>query len=170
MLTINEIRGLVSNLSVDEFTQQVGPFALLQKPLARSTQERAQLLAEGPTDPGRRHELHHSLRHAAKFGDGLLVATLPPLRDGDQLVVGRQPDCDLVIDDPSVSKQHALLAWDEAARRCTVRDQGSKNGVELNGLTVTNEAAPLMDADVLFFGDAQFWFVLSPTLYQMLKK
>ena len=42
--------------------------------------------------------------------EDLVVATLPPMSDSDELVVGRQPDCELVVNDSSVSKR-PCRAW-----------------------------------------------------------
>ena len=43
----------------------------------------------------------------------LQVATLPPMGESDSLRFGRLPDCDVVLTDSSVSKQHAELRWHE---------------------------------------------------------
>ena len=42
-------------------------------------------------------------------------------------LVGRDPACDLVLDDPLVSRQHLLLAVDDAGR-CIATDLHSTNG------------------------------------------
>ncbi|TPW72261.1 FtsK/SpoIIIE domain-containing protein [Schumannella sp. 10F1B-5-1] len=49
-------------------------------------------------------------------------------------VVGRDPGCDLVIDDPLVSKRHLRLEADAAVE---LVDLGSANGVEVDGGIVT---------------------------------
>jgi Protein of unknown function (DUF3662)/FHA domain len=53
---------------------------------------------------------------------------------GAQVVIGRSRDCDIVLDDPNVSRRHAEVrrsgdAW-------TVADLGSTNGVKVNGRRV----------------------------------
>lgn len=58
------------------------------------------------------------------FGDELPL-TRPRFR------VGRHPDNDLVIDDPTISSAHLELAWTQGA--LTVTDLGSRNGTFLDG-------------------------------------
>jgi pSer/pThr/pTyr-binding forkhead associated (FHA) protein len=100
--------------------------------------------------------------------DDLSVSTLPPLGERDELIVGRQPDCDLVIDDPSASKRHAAIRWDRALARCTVVDLGSTNGTFLNGSMKVRSEMPLRDGDIVGFGEAHFWFLLAQTLHARL--
>ncbi len=47
-----------------------------------------------------------------------------------QFVIGRSADCQLALDDPLVSRRHALLTV--RADSVTVEDLGSRNGVRLN--------------------------------------
>jgi hypothetical protein len=50
---------------------------------------------------------------------------------GDPFVIGRSRECDLVLDDPNVSRRHAELRREDGA--WAVRDLGSTNGIKLNG-------------------------------------
>ena len=84
--------------------------------------------------------------------------------------MGRQPDCDLLLDAPSVSKTHALLRWDEENARCTIQDLGSTNGTFLNASVRLRRETTLKDGDILSFGEVQYWFLLTPTLYEKLTK
>lgn len=61
-------------------------------------------------------------------------ARVVPLPDGREVVVGRDPDCDVVLDDDRVSRRHAILASDGAA--WSVTDLASKNGTLLDGVPV----------------------------------
>jgi hypothetical protein len=70
------------------------------------------------------------------------------IRDGESLVVGRDPGCELVIEDPRVSKRHAQLRWSGAG--WTIEDLGSKNSTAVNGQPV--EGAELRDGDAISFG------------------
>jgi DNA-binding NtrC family response regulator len=53
------------------------------------------------------------------------------LPEGAELTIGRSSKCDIRIDDPSVSRQHALLRRDGGS--IELRDLGSSNGVRVNG-------------------------------------
>jgi len=50
---------------------------------------------------------------------------------GDPFVIGRSRECDLVLDDPNVSRRHAELRREDEG--WAVRDLGSTNGIKLNG-------------------------------------
>jgi hypothetical protein len=63
--------------------------------------------------------------------------------------IGRSPTADLRLDDPSVSRRHALVVA-EPGKELRVLDDRSLNGVLLNGATV--EWAPLRDGDELAIG------------------
>ena len=67
---------------------------------------------------------------------------------GDQLVIGRSRDCDLVIDDPNISRRHAEVR--RSGEGWTVADLGSTNGVKVNGRRV--ESAALTPGDELTLG------------------
>ncbi|MGE3165282.1 MAG: sigma 54-interacting transcriptional regulator [Planctomycetota bacterium] len=57
----------------------------------------------------------------------------PPVRlqCGVSLVVGRHPDCDLVLPDPHTSRRQLTIELDEGGC-CRVRDLGSKNPMKVN--------------------------------------
>ena len=50
---------------------------------------------------------------------------------GERFVIGRSRECDLVLDDPNVSRQHAELRQEEGG--WAIHDLGSTNGIKLNG-------------------------------------
>jgi HD-GYP domain-containing protein (c-di-GMP phosphodiesterase class II) len=69
----------------------------------------------------------------------------------DLLRVGRLEPLEVVLDDPSVSRQHAeILATD---RGWVVRDLGSTNGTRLNGVRLGNGQWPLRPRDLIQFGE-----------------
>lgn len=70
------------------------------------------------------------------------------LRDGETLDVGRDPACDLVVEDPRVSKRHARLRWTGAG--WALEDLGSKNGTTVNAERAAG--AELRDGDSLSLG------------------
>jgi Protein of unknown function (DUF3662)/Inner membrane component of T3SS, cytoplasmic domain len=95
---------------------------------------------------------------AATPGASLRVLSgLPQLRAfpvHDSAVIGRLPDCDVTLDDPSVSRRHARLRREGS--RWTVEDLGSTNGVLLNGQPVTR--TDVHDGDRLELGTVQLAF------------
>jgi len=58
---------------------------------------------------------------------------------GDRVVVGRSPDCDVVLDDPRVSKRHAALRRRDG--RWWIEDLGSTNGTVVDGRPLHAPAA-----------------------------
>jgi FHA domain-containing protein/GAF domain-containing protein len=54
------------------------------------------------------------------------------LREGESLVVGRDPESGLVLEDGRVSKRHARLAW--VGEGWYLIDLDSKNGTSVNGI------------------------------------
>jgi hypothetical protein len=73
--------------------------------------------------------------------DGLVPAELVLPAGGriqigpDPVVIGRMPECDVVLSDPNVSRRHAEIVRVEGD--FLVRDLGSTNGTRLNGAPVT---------------------------------
>lgn len=66
-----------------------------------------------------------------RFLTGPLAGRTVPLKA--QIRIGREATGnDLVLEDPSVSRHHALIAWEDGG--CRVRDLGSSNGTFHNGL------------------------------------
>ena len=87
---------------------------------------------------------------------------------GKELVVGRAEDCDLRVDEPSVSKRHAAVRWSPPPGSPALRDLGSTNGTFLNARAIDDTEQPLGDGDAISFGDAQFLFMLPKTLHAQL--
>jgi adenylate cyclase len=54
------------------------------------------------------------------------------------VLVGRSPDCDLVLTEPGISRKHALIR--RSADGWTIVDQGSRNGVFVNQRRVVEQA------------------------------
>jgi pSer/pThr/pTyr-binding forkhead associated (FHA) protein len=168
VLSIQELRALASRLPLIAFEQQMGPFALIQRPpLALQAQSLEQ--ASRRTTVKKRSDSDSALSLILDF-ENLVVVTLPPVRPIDEFIVGRLPDCDIVVDDPSVSKRHAQLTWDAQERRCSVKDLGSRNGTYVDEIELGRRDGQLRDGDVLSFGDADFWFLLTSTLHEKIVK
>jgi DNA-binding winged helix-turn-helix (wHTH) protein len=72
------------------------------------------------------------------------------LAEGEN-IVGRDPDSAVWLDSDSVSRVHARIVVDTAARRLWLEDLGSKNGTRLRGGRV-GERVELTDGDEVTFG------------------
>jgi hypothetical protein len=98
---------------------------------------------EGELRPGARPECPHESPRFLVWNERLL-----PLREGEN-VVGRDPEADVVVDVPGVSRRHALVRV--ASGQATVEDLGSKNGTFLAGERIAGRVA-LADLDTLCLG------------------
>jgi hypothetical protein len=67
----------------------------------------------------------------------------------DPITIGRHPDCDVVLNDQEVSRQHAEVRREDG--QFLVVDLGSLNGTKVNGAGV-KAPRPLEDGDVITIG------------------
>ena len=83
----------------------------------------------------------------------------------DIVTIGSAPLNHIVIDDPAVSAQHAILARDADSYR--LKDLNSTNGTQVNGISITD--AELKDGDKIQFGSvvAVFCGTLQTLMKQM---
>jgi hypothetical protein len=72
-------------------------------------------------------------------------------------VLGRSRDCDIVLEDPNVSRRHAEIR--PSGGSWIVRDLGSTNGVKVNGRRITG-AQSLKRGDAVELGTARLVFEL----------
>jgi pSer/pThr/pTyr-binding forkhead associated (FHA) protein len=96
------------------------------------------------------------LRFAARWTlhSGPRCVRLPTDRP---ITIGRSKDNDLRLQDPSVSRQHAILRFDQTTRRFIALDRGSANGTLINGVK-SAEGRPLQPGDRLTLGEFEFVF------------
>src|SRR5205814_10081850 len=73
----------------------------------------------------------------------------------DIVTIGSAPLNHIVIDDPGVSAQHAILA--RVADSYRLKDLGSTNGTQVNGVSITEDE--LNDGDKIRFGSVVAVFV-----------
>jgi hypothetical protein len=74
---------------------------------------------------------------------------------GERTRIGRSPDCEIFLDDVTVSRNHAVLI--ERDGRFFVEDEGSLNGTFVNRRRIDN--APLENGDELQIGKYRLTFV-----------
>jgi DNA-binding winged helix-turn-helix (wHTH) protein len=72
------------------------------------------------------------------------------LSDGAS-IVGRDPDCEVWLDSPSVSRRHARVTVDADDRRVWLEDLHSKNGTR-KGKVAVRGRVELLDGDLITFG------------------
>ena len=77
-----------------------------------------------------------------------------PLSLDEPYVLGRHPDCDLVLNDGSVSRRHAAITRE--GDRWLIVDLGSRNGTHVNGWRVAE--AHVFDGDELVLGRTRLTF------------
>ncbi len=72
-----------------------------------------------------------------------------------EAIVGRSPECDIVINESFVSQKH-LIIWFEGGE-WYLEDLGSRNGTTINGKRILNEVI-LDPEDVISIGGLNFVF------------
>jgi len=91
----------------------------------------------------------------AKFSGYALVAQTGPGAGAryplaqEDVLLGRSPDCQVVINFPNISGHHAQITWD--GQQFVVQDLNSTNGTFVNGCQLT-EPIQLQPGDVLSLG------------------
>ena len=88
-----------------------------------------------------------------RSGGGRAGETFRP--NGDRTRIGRSPDCDVFLDDVTVSRSHAVLVARGGAY--FVEDQGSLNGTFVNRKRI--DTAQLENGDELQIGKYRLTFV-----------
>ena len=77
------------------------------------------------------------------------------LLEGEQTTVGRSPDCDVFLDDVTVSRRHALVVRRDG--QFIIEDKGSLNGTFLNRRRI--ESGELEDGDEVQIGKYKLTFL-----------
>ncbi len=83
------------------------------------------------------------------------------LREGEH-VLGRDPDLELFIDGPSVSRRHAVIRV--SGGEATIQDLGSKNGTFVADRSAA-APMPLADGDIIRLGSVELTFVAVSVRY-----
>jgi pSer/pThr/pTyr-binding forkhead associated (FHA) protein len=88
-----------------------------------------------------------------RSGGGRTGETFRPR--GERTRIGRSPDCDIFLDDVTVSRNHAVLI--ERDGTFVVEDQGSLNGTFVNRRRI--DSAALENGDEVQIGKYRLTFV-----------
>ncbi|MBL9037226.1 MAG: FHA domain-containing protein [Archangium sp.] len=165
MLSVRELAQLARTLDVEGFSAQIGPFALMQRP----PHEVRVKSSRGVVHTSARPMLVMRPPPASiDFGDLQVALLPPPSADGSsELIIGRAPDCDVVVEDATVSKRHARIRWDGG--HGVLRELGSTNGTFVEGRRIKSSWT-LEDGNALGFGEAHFLYLLAPTLYRRMRQ
>ena len=75
---------------------------------------------------------------------------------GERTTIGRSPDCDIFLDDVTVSRRHAVLV--ERDGNFFIEDEGSLNGTYVNRRRI-DEATRLENGDELQVGKYRLSFI-----------
>lgn len=81
--------------------------------------------------------------------------------EAEEVVIGRNPTTDITLLDEGISREHALILYDEDVPGFVIEDLASTNGTKLNGKRV--RSAPLSEGDQIQIGQTLFRFVLQKT-------
>jgi hypothetical protein len=73
-----------------------------------------------------------------------------------EFVIGRSAECQLALDDPLVSRKHALLIV--GAEAVVIKDLGSRNGLVVNGIRIEGSRI-LLDGDTIVIGSQEMTLV-----------
>ena len=75
-----------------------------------------------------------------------------------EVVIGRNPTTHITLLDEGISREHALVLYDEETSCYTVEDLASTNGTKVNGKRV--RSASLSEGDEIQIGKTVFRFLL----------
>ena len=78
-----------------------------------------------------------------------------------ETLIGRNPTTDITLLDEGISREHALVVYDEEAGSFGIEDLQSTNGTKVNGKRV--RSAELAHGDEIQIGHTVFQFLVEPT-------
>ena len=108
---------------------------------------------EAPEELGALDETISGPALVVRSGGGRAGETFRPA--GDRTLIGRSPECDIFLDDVTVSRKHAELVRD--GDTFTISDLGSLNGTFVNKKRI--ETAELEDDDEVQIGKYRLTFL-----------
>jgi hypothetical protein len=91
-----------------------------------------------------------------RSGGGRAGETFFP--SGERTLIGRSPDCDVFLDDVTVSRKHAELLQENG--RFTIKDLGSLNGTFVNRKRIEAAETEIEDDDEIQIGKYRLTFLI----------
>ena len=76
--------------------------------------------------------------------------------ESEETIIGRNPTTDITLLDEGISREHALILYDEPEDAYVVEDLQSTNGTKVNGKRI--RSAALEDGDEVQVGNTIFEF------------
>lgn len=171
--SLDALREELGQLSKQEFAQRYpGAFLLAMGFLAvekiRAATSRPASVG-GRLDPTASVVFGSKLRHDAAQSHPLAGAAflMHPPQGGQEILIGRASECDIVIPDSSVSQKHCRIrVTDEGV---LAEDMGSTNGTTVNLLRLEpHQPRVLADEDILTIGRYSFQLISSGTFFDEL--
>lgn len=87
------------------------------------------------------------------YSPGKDLGTMKPIGGGDpvplkkqELVLGRRPSCDVILDFENISGKHCTLRYHNQVWH--IRDMGSTNGTTVNGARISSEHSVMPDDEI----------------------
>jgi len=164
----------LSGVEREDFLAEVGHPCLLQVPLEGGDQILA-ASGRGATKPFKKDamstvqvslkELENLKR--SKRVESALVHMLEPSDEG-AVVLGRSPECDVVLDLAGLSRRHAEIK--KSVGRYMIVDLDSHNGTYLNGKKIpADEPTPIEDRANVWLASYRAIFLLPEQLYDLVQ-
>ncbi len=112
----------------------------------------------GPRREDRMGEIdEHTVKARLEIMNGGFEGMTYALAD-EEVVIGRSPTTDITLLDEGISREHALILFDEDGPGFVIEDLQSTNGTKVNGKRV--RSASLAEGDEIQIGQTLFRFVL----------
>ncbi len=80
------------------------------------------------------------------------------LSNDKELIIGRSASCDLVLEDPNISRQHCKIYYHTQEQAFVLSDLGAANGTVLNSNRISGEVF-LNDSDKIFIQKVEIFFI-----------
>jgi hypothetical protein len=93
---------------------------------------------------------------------------VPTGQDSSVIAVGSSSECDVHINDRSVSRRHAVI--NVRGAQYFIKDAGSSSGTRLNDEKLGPDRHPLNNGDTISLGQVDLTFLLPADFYQLVKR